>query len=85
MALDIFARLLGSQAGDVVLTYLSTGGLFLGGGIPPKVAAKLQEGGTVEAYLRKGRLSPLVAMTPLHIIKNDRTALLGAAAIAASL
>jgi len=85
MALDIFARLLGSQAGDVVLTYLSTGGLFLGGGIPPKVAAKLQEGGTVEAYLRKGRLSPLVEMTPLNIIKNDRAALLGAAAIAASL
>ncbi|HSO59855.1 MAG TPA: glucokinase [Desulfobacterales bacterium] len=83
--LGIFTRLLGSQAGDVVLTYLSTGGLFLGGGIPPKVAAKLAEGGTVEAYLRKGRLSPLVEMTPLHIIKNDRTGLLGAAAIAASL
>jgi len=85
MAMDIFARLLGSQAGDVVLSYLATGGLYLGGGIPPKVAAKLQEGGTVEAYLRKGRLSPLVEMTPLHIIKNDRTALLGAAAIAAGL
>ena len=75
--LEIFARLLGSQAGDVVLTYLSTGGLFLGGGIPSKVAAKLQEGGTVEAYLRKGRLSPLVEMTPLHIIKNNRAAMLG--------
>ncbi|TFG38436.1 MAG: glucokinase [Syntrophobacterales bacterium] len=85
MTMDIFARLLGSQAGDVVLTYLSTGGLFLGGGIPPKVAAKLAEGETVEAFLQKGRLSPLVEMTPLHIIKNDRTALLGAAAIAASL
>jgi glucokinase len=84
-ALDIFSGLLGSRAGDVVLTYLSTGGLFLGGGIPPKVAAKLQEGRTVEAYLRKGRLSPMVEMTPLHIIKNDRTALLGAAAVAAGL
>jgi glucokinase len=83
--LGIFARLLGSQAGDVVLTYLSTGGLFLGGGIPSKVAAKLQEGGTVAAYLRKGRLSPLVEMTPLHIIKNAHAAMLGAAAIAASL
>jgi len=84
MALDIFARVLGSQAGDVVLTYLSTGGVFLGGGIPPKVAAKLQAGGTVAAYVQKGRLSPLVEMTPLHIIKNDRAALLGAAAIAAA-
>jgi glucokinase len=85
MALDIFARVLGSQAGDVVLTYLSTGGVFLGGGIPPKVAAKLQEGGTVAAYLQKGRLSPLVEMTPLHIIQNDRAALLGAATIAINL
>jgi glucokinase len=85
MALDIFARVLGSQAGDVMLTYLSTGGVFLGGGIPPKVAAKLQAGATVAAYLHKGRLSPLVAMTPLHIIKNDRAPLLGAAAIAANL
>jgi glucokinase len=84
-ALDIFARVLGSQAGDVVLTYLSTGGVYLGGGIPPRVAAKLQAGGTVAAYLQKGRLSPLVEMTPLYIIKNDRAALLGAAAIAASL
>jgi glucokinase len=84
-ALDVFARLLGSQAGDVVLTYLSTGGLFLGGGIPPKIEAKLKEGGTVEAYLRKGRLSPLVEMTPLQVIKDDRVGLLGAAAIAAGL
>jgi glucokinase len=82
---DLFARLLGSQAGDVVLTYLSTGGLYLAGGIAPKVAPKLQEGGTVEAYLRKGRMSPLVEMTPLHVIKDDRTALLGAAAIASGL
>jgi glucokinase len=85
MALEIFARVLGSQAGDVVLAYLSTGGMFLGGGIPPKLAAKLQAGATVAAYLRKGRLSPLVEMTPLHVIRNDRAALLGAAAIAASL
>jgi len=68
-----------------VLTYLCTGGLFLAGGIPPKVAGKLQEGGTVEAYLQKGRMSPLVEMTPLHVIKDDRAALLGAAAIAAEL
>ncbi len=83
--LELFARLLGSHAGDAVLTYLCTGGLFLGGGIPLKVAAKLQEGGTVAAYLNKGRLSPVVAMTPLHVIRDERAALLGAASIAASL
>jgi len=80
--LDIFARLLGSRAGDVVLTYLSTGGLYLGGGIPPKVLGKLREGGLLGAYLGKGRLSSLVESTPLQVILDDRAALLGAAFIA---
>ncbi len=84
-ALDIFAGLLGSRAGDIVLTYLSTGGLYLGGGIPPKIIGKLREGRTVEAYLRKGRLSPLVESTPMRVIMNERAALLGAALIAAGL
>ncbi len=84
-ALDIFAGLLGSRAGDVVLTYLSTGGIYLGGGIPPKILGKLREGKTVEGYLRKGRLSPLVESTPLRVILDDRAALLGAASIAAGL
>ncbi len=84
-ALDIFAGLLGSRAGDVVLTYLSTGGIYLGGGIPPKILGKLREGKTVEGYLRKGRLSPLVESTPLRVILDERAALLGAASIAAGL
>jgi glucokinase len=84
-SLDLFAGLLGSRAGDVVLTYLSTGGLYLGGGIPPKLIRKLREGGTVAAYLRKGRLSPLVESTPLRVILNEHAALLGAASIAARL
>ncbi len=83
--LDIFAGLLGSRAGDVVLTYLSTGGLYLGGGIPPKIISKLREGVVVDAYLRKGRLSPLVESTPLRVIMNEHAALLGAASIAAGL
>lgn len=81
-ALEILAGALGSHAGNTVLTYLSTGGLFLGGGIPPKIAGKLKEGGTLSAYLNKGRLSPLVQSTPLRIIMDDRAALHGAAAIA---
>jgi glucokinase len=85
MTLDIFADLLGSRAGDLVLTYLSTGGMFLGGGIPPKILRKLQEGGTVAAYLEKGRLSTVVESTPLQVIKDDQAALLGAASIAAAL
>ncbi len=84
-ALDIFASLLGSQAGDVVLSYLATGGMYLGGGIPPKILPKLLEGGLVEAYLKKGRMSPLVESTPLCVVKDDHAALLGAATIASRL
>jgi glucokinase len=84
-ALDMFVSLLGSQAGDVVLSYLATGGMYLGGGIPPKILEKLQAGLTVDAYLKKGRLSPLVEATPLHVIKDDHAALLGAATIASRL
>jgi len=81
-ALDIFAVALGSYAGSLVLTYLSTGGLFLGGGIPPRIVGKLKEGETVAAYLKRGRLSPLVQSAPLRIIMDDRAALHGAASIA---
>jgi len=84
-ALDIFSGLLGSQAGDLVLTYLSTGGLFLGGGIPPKIVSKLREGAAVRAYLNKGRLSPVVESTPLQVVIDDHAAVLGAAVIAAGL
>jgi glucokinase len=82
-ALDIFATLLGSQAGDTVLTYLALGGMYLGGGIPPKILPKLLERGVREAYLKKGRMSPLVEATPLFVVKDDHAALLGAASLAA--
>ena len=81
-ALDIFASVLGSQAGNLVLTMMTTGGMYLGGGIPPKIAAKLTDGTTRKAYLSKGRLSDLVQNTPLYVIRDDRAALLGAAHIA---
>ena len=84
-ALDMFVSLLGSQAGDAVLSYLATGGMYLGGGIPPKILSKLQDGTLVEAYLKKGRMSPLVESTPLYVIKDDHAALLGAATIAVKL
>ncbi len=84
-SLDIFCGLLGSHAGDAVLTYLSTGGLYLGGGIPPKIVSHLEKGVTVSSYLKKGRMSVLVEATPLCVIKDDHAALLGAATIASQL
>jgi len=84
-SLDIFASILGAQAGNLVLTMLATGGVYLGGGIPPKILRKLTEGGTLAAYFDKGRLSDLVQNTPLYVIRDDHAALLGAASLAAEL
>ncbi len=82
-ALDIFAEILGAQAGNLALNFLATGGVYLGGGIPPKLCKKLKDGTAVAAYLNKGRLSNLVADTSLFVIQDEQAALLGAAAIAA--
>jgi len=84
-ALDIFVSILGAQAGNLALTLMATAGVYLGGGIPPKICDKLRDGTVVEAFLNKGRLSYMVERTPLHIIRNDHAALLGAASIAAKL
>lgn len=84
-ALDIFASVLGAQAGNLVLTMLATGGVFLGGGISPKLLPKLQDGTVVASYLNKGRLSDLVRKTPLSVVRDDHAALLGAAYLASTL
>lgn len=82
--LAIFAAVLGAQAGNLVLTYLATGGVYLGGGIPPKIMKTLSAGATLKAYLEKGRLSNLVQNTSLYVIKDDHAALQGAAYLAVS-
>lgn len=84
-ALDIFASCLGAEAGNLVLTLMCTGGVYLGGGIPPKITPKLSEGVTVKSYLEKGRLSNVVQKTPLYVIKDDHAALLGSAYLARDL
>jgi len=80
--LDVFVSIMGAQAGNVALTLLATGGVYLGGGIPPKILPKIIEGATVAAYLSKGRLSEVVKKTPLYVIRDDHAALLGAASLA---
>jgi len=83
--LELFASILGSHAGNVMLTYMSTGGVFLGGGIVPKIAPFLRHPDVIEAYMVKGRLSPMIEATPLFLIKDDRSGLHGAARLAALL
>ena len=78
-ALDMFASIYGAAAGNLALTFKSVGGLFLGGGIAPKILEKLKDGSFINAYKDKGRLSNLVESIPVHVILDDKTALYGAA------
>jgi glucokinase len=78
--LDLFASILGAEAGNMALKILATGGVYLGGGIPPRILPFLEKGQFVEAFLRKGRMRDLVAKIPVQVITNPKAALLGAAA-----
>ncbi len=78
-ALDLFASILGAEAGNLALKTLATGGIYLGGGIPPRVLPFLQKSHFEEAFLRKGRMRDLVARIPVHAIAYPKAALLGAA------
>lgn len=82
-ALDVFVAAYGAQAGNLALTVLATGGVYLGGGIAPRILRKLEGGGFVRAFRHKGRLSELLARVPVHVIVNPEAGLLGAAAYAA--
>lgn len=81
--LDLFITLYGAEAGNVALRYLATGGVYLGGGIAPKIVDRLRGPGFMLAFTAKGRLSPLLESIPVRVILNDRTALLGAGRCAA--
>jgi glucokinase len=58
---------------------MATGGLFLAGGITPKILPKLQDPLFMKAFLEKGRLRPLVEAMPVHVVMNEKAGLLGAA------
>jgi glucokinase len=81
--LDLFVSLYGAEAGNVALRTLATGGIYLGGGIAPKIIERLKGPGFMMGFCTKGRLSPLLENIPVLVILNDRTALLGAARCAA--
>jgi len=80
--LNLFAAAYGAEAGNVALKVLAMGGIYLGGGIAPKILKTLQNGSFTNAFLDKGRLSPLLEAIPVRVILDDTCALLGAAAYA---
>ncbi len=78
-ALNVFVSVLGAVAGNLALTAMTTGGVYLGGGIPPKILAKLQDPIFIKAYTNKGRFKELLEKIPVRVILNEKAALLGAA------
>jgi glucokinase len=77
--LNMFVSILGAEAGNLALKVLATGGVFVGGGIPPRILPQLENGRFMEAFVRKGRMSGLLARMPVKAILNPKAALLGAA------
>jgi len=78
-ALDMFCAIYGAEAGNLGLKVLALGGVFLGGGIAPKIISKLRDGVFRKAFLEKGRFSKFLSQIPVHAILEEKTALHGAA------
>lgn len=80
--LDMVVSAYGAEAGNLALKVLATGGVYIGGGIAPKILKKLEDGTFMKAFADKGRLSDLLVQTPVRVILESRAALMGAAAYA---
>lgn len=83
LALDLWVTIYGAEAGNLALKIMATGGVYLGGGIAPKILPRLAGPLFMQAFLAKGRMQPLMEAIPVRVITNDKTALLGAGRYAA--
>ena len=77
--LNTFLGILGSEVGNMALKVLSTGGVYLGGGIPPRILPALEQPVFMNAFLNKGRFSAVLKDMPVRVILNPKAALFGAA------
>jgi glucokinase len=84
-ALNAFVSILGAEAGNLALKVMAIGGIYLAGGIPPKILSKLKDGTFMASFVDKGRFADMLARIPVCVVLNDRTALLGAASYGLSL
>ena len=80
--LEMFVEIYGAMAGNLALVLKSVGGLYVGGGIAPKILDKLKDGSFMKAFNDKGRMAYLTASIPVHVILDDTTSLYGAATCA---
>ena len=81
-ALDMFVSAYGAETGNLALKLLSVGGVYIGGGIAPRILEKIKDGTFMKAFTDKGRLSQLLINMPVRVILESRAALAGAAAYA---
>jgi glucokinase len=79
--LETFVSILGAETGNVALKFLATGGIFLGGGIPPRIIPALESGSFLKSYRNKGRFVELLDEIPIYVILNPKSALFGAACV----
>lgn len=84
-ALDLFVSAYGAFTGNMALVTLARGGVYIAGGIAPKIAAKLQDGSFIRAFTAKGRFKSLLETMPVHVVMNDQVGLYGALAQASRL
>ncbi len=77
--LSVFISILGREAGNLALKVVATGGLYIGGGIPPRIVSQLRDGRFMEAFTDKGVFSDILKTFPVHVIMNPKAALIGAA------
>ncbi len=82
-ALDLFTAIYGAEAGNLALKVMATGGVYIGGGIAPKIAAKLADGTFMAAFRDKGRMAFLMDAMPVQVILEGTAALNGAGYYAA--
>jgi glucokinase len=78
-ALDVFVEIYGAEAANLALKFLAIGGVFVGGGIAPKILPFMQGGAFMRGFLSKGRLNSTLERIPIRISLNQDTALIGAA------
>ena len=83
-ALGLFVHLYGVEAGNLALKIMATGGLYVAGGIAPKIMQQMQDGTFIKAFCAKGRMQGLLERMPVRVVLNDEAALQGAAMYAAS-
>ena len=83
-AVNLFVSIYGAEAGNLALTLMARGGVWIGGGIAPNILPHVKEPLFIEAFLAKGRMQPLLETMPVRLILNDEVGLLGAARLAAT-